>query len=656
MPFFGFLGGVVLTALVVVLLSENRRCRTAGRSLDWMLLPWTAYALVALYVALFFIMWAYYFDGDLARMQAEFPNADLNHVVRGYLFQLERGDFIITLLAFLAGVLIIVVLLKSRRAEDDQAAPPDPKTPQNDAKAPDQGGVGSVAMRQMRRITALNSLLVFVLFLFTLPALLPWVERRLSIVKFGDFEAHLVPLPDKARGSSSPDTPSLYANKHLGRWLMISASIVRAIKVLESAPELIESKEVSFSKTRFNYEETNRLFVEKIIPQVARLYCMSVLAGVEPATVPGVREASSAFMTALQNHAATEIGAEEEAEVVNNIMKSFRSALLHLSLIENHYNKYYSHLNSRCQNELNSAYSAAGTFNEMLSYKSIKHEHRRGPHGIGWSCLNEKSLKRCYHIVGNGYTIRLITELAKIAGGKEANSIHLMLVEDGWLSRYKYEKYGLTKIDHANLQIVKLGYMTDLHYSAKDIIREYIDMKDIAIEIVTAISTPCGSCSGERKPKPGMKDEFEAYRRNAVWYVDSDAVVQIGATMLRRLSLNKLDETDKVALRTLLNSAIRSRDEMHRGLRQVPESTAENDRWAVAMLDEGIATIRYVQLIEAPDTPRDEQLSICASARFRLEGAVGAYDKLSVSSPEHRFNHMRAERTLALVNQYCGEP
>lgn len=646
MPFFGFLGGVVLAALFVVLLAENKRCRAAGRSLDWMLLPWTAYALIALYAALFFIMWAYYFEGDLTRMLVELPGADIHHLVRGYLFQLERGDFIITLLALLAGGLIIVVLSKSRRAADDQTAPPDPKPLQNDGKAPDQGGVGSGAMRQLRRITALNSLLVFVLFLFTLPALLPWVERRLSIVKFGNFEAHLVPLPDRSRGSSSQDTPALYAKEHLGRWLMISNAIVRTIKVIENTPELFDSEEKSLSKTISNYKETRRAFEEKIIPRVARLYCMSVLAGVEPAAVPGVREASSAFMTALQNHTA------DQAEATT---AAFRDTLRHFGTIEFHYKTYYSHLTHKCREELLKLLPEKD-FDEIMSPSSRPSESRRVVHGAGLNCHTEISLNRCHAVLMNGYTIRLITELAKISGEKEGDSIQLRLVENGWLNRDKYKRYRLTKIDHLNLQIVKLGYMTSLHYSASDLIREYIHMKNTALEVVTAISTQCDYCSGERKAKPGMKEEFEAYRRLSVWYMDADGVVQIGATMLRRISLNKLDETDREALRTLLNSAIRSREEIHRGLRQVLEPMAGRDRWAVAMLDEGIATIRYVQLIEEPETPRDEQLSICASARSRLEGAARAYDKLSVTAPEHRFNQMRAERTLALVNQYCGEP
>ena len=646
MPFFGFLGGVVLATLCVVLLSENRRCRAAGRSLDWMLLPWTAYALVALYVALFFIMWAYYFDGDLARMQAEYPNADLNYVVRGYLFQLERGDFIITLLAFLAGALIIVVLSKSRRAADDQAAPPDPKPPQNDGKAPDQGGVGSVAIRQMRRITALNSLLVFVLFLFTLPALLPWVERRLSIVKLGDFEAHLVPLPDKARGSSSQDTPSLYVKENLGRWLMISSSIVRTIKVLENTPQLYDAENGKLSKTIENYRKTKAAFEEKILPSVARLYCMSAHAGVEPAAVPGVREASSAFMTALQNHASDKSEATFEA---------FRDAIRHLRTIGSYYTNNYAHLASKCQDELVKKFPTIDLTNIFFP-SSMRIENRRVIHGAGLNCDTERSKNRCLAVLTNGYTIRLITELSKISGEKEGDSIQMMLVEDGWLNRDKYQRDGLTLIDHMNLQIVKIGYMTRLRYSASELIKEYIYMKDIALDVVVALSEPCGACSMERKPKIGMKDEFETYRRNGIWYIDSDAAMQIGAAMIRRVSLNNLDETDKTALRSLLASAIKSRDEIHRGLGQALEPTAGRDRWAAAMLDEGIATIRYVQLIEAPDTPRDEQLSICASARFRLEGAVRAYDKLSVTSPEHRFNQMRAERTLALVNQYCGEP
>lgn len=653
MPFFGFLGGVVLAAFILVLLSESTRCRAAGRSLDWLRLPWPAYGLASAYAALFVAMWAYYFDGDLTRMKAELPDAEPFHILRGYLFQLESGDFIITLLAFLCGGLAVAALARAGRGSGDnrkdQAA-----QPQGAGAEGDQDGLGSAALRQLRRITALNTLLVFALFLFTLPALLPWIERRLSIVKLGDFEAHLVPLADKSRGTSSPDTPALYAKEHLRRWLMVSSSISRTIKLIETAPELSESHVDSLARIRFNYESTNRLFAENIIPKIARLYCMSVLAGVEPATVPGVREASSAFMTALQNRIEQGWDEAEAAEILRERIGGFPAALLYLRKIEDYYDRHYQHLTPECHRELNNILSDTN-FDQTLTYKNTILEHRRGRHDADWGCGSKLSAKVCYNVLANGYTIRLITELFKISGGKEGDSIQLMLVEDGWLSSHKYQKSGLTQIDRANLQATKIGYMTNLHYDLKELIREYAVMKDIAIEIVSAISETCSHCSGKRKSKLGLKDEFEAYRRIAIWYMDADAVMQIGATMLRRISMNKLDDTDRAALRALMDSAIESRDEIDRGLVLVPTSMAARDRWAIAMLDEGIATIRYVQLVEGSDASRDEHYAICASARSRLEWAAGAYEKLSVTSPEHRFNRMRAGRTLSLVNQYCGE-
>ncbi len=653
MPFFGFLGGVVLAALVLVLLSESRRSRAARRGFDLLLLPWPAYALATAYAALFVLMWAYYFDGDFTRMKADLPDAELFHILRGFLFQLESGDFIITLLAFLCGGLAVVALARAGRGggdnPKDQAA-----QPQGAGAEGDQGGLGAAALRQLRRITALNTLLVFALFLFTLPALLPWIERRLSIVKLGDFEAHLVPLADKSRGSSSPDTPALYAKEHFRRWLMVSSNISRAIKMIETAPELAESHVVSISNIRYSYEATRRLFAEEITPKIARLYCMSVLAGVEPATVPGVREASSAFMTALQNRAEQAWDDTESVEALREKIDGFPSALMHLKKIEDYYNRHYRHLTPRCQSELNNILSDT-KFDQTLTYKATILEHRRGLRHVDWNCRSRSSARICYSVLANSYAIRLINELFKISGGKEGDNIQLMAVEDGWLSSHKYQKIGLTSIDRANLQQTKIGYMTNLHYESNDLIREYVTMKDIAVEIVSTISDPCTHCSGERKPKIGLKDEFEIYRRNAVWYMDADAVMQIGVTMLRRISMNKLDETERAALRALLNSAIESREEMSRGLGLVPTPMAARDRWAIAMLDEGIATIRYVQLVEGSEASHDEQPAICASARSRLEWAAGAYDKLSVTSPEHRFNRMRAERTLSLVNQYCGE-
>jgi hypothetical protein len=644
MPFFGFLGGAVLATLVVVLLAEQRRRRAVGRSLDWLQLPWPAYALALAYAALFVAMWAYYFDGDFTRMKADLPDAELFHILRGYLFQFESGDFVVTLLAFLCGGLAIAVLARSGNVRGGTAAA-DGAMPKAANAESGLDGIGTAALRQMRRITALNTLLVFALFLFTLPALLPWIEQRLSVVKLGEFEAHLVPLADKSRGSSTQDTPSLYAKEHLGRWLSISSSISRTIKVIQAAPDLVDSDSSKIKILIDGYKETRGAFEEKFLPRIARLYCMSVLAGVEPAEVPGVREASSALMMALQNHVENEVSATTSA---------FRDTLRHLGAIDVYYSKYYSHLSAKCIKEISSSFPQL-TINTNLTLSSTRLENRRTIQSATLTCLTERSRRRCDTVLTNGYTIRLATELAKVSGGRESDNIQLKIVEAGWLNLEKYDKYTMSAIDRLNLQIVKIGYMTSLNYQSSDLIREYIYAKDIAQEIIDAISKSCNACSVGRKSNSDMRDEFDIYRRNAVWYMDADAVAQIGAAMLRRLCANKLDATDQDALRMLLNSASGSRDEIHRGLRQVREPMAARDRWAAAILDEGIATIRYAQLLESTDISRDEQFSICVSARARLEGAVRAYDKLSVTAPEHRFNQLRAERTLTLVNQYCRE-
>lgn len=639
MPFFGFLGGVVLAALVLVLLSESRRSRAARRGFDLLLLPWPAYALATAYAALFVVMWAYYFDGDFTRMKADLPDAELFHILRGFLFQLESGDFIITLLAFLCGGLAVVALARAGRGggdnPKDQAA-----QPQGAGAEGDQGGLGAAALRQLRRITALNTLLVFALFLFTLPALLPWIERRLSIVKLGDFEAHLVPLTDKSRGSSDRDTPALYVKKHIGIWLGVLAAIERTVHVVERTPELHGNGPRQAKKAIFDYEVTGRFFADNVIPTAARLYCMSALAGVSPASVPGAREASSAFITALKE--------QDEGKKI----KSLLSALNYMKIADKYYRSHYFHLNTRCHEKIVAMYG--GLFDETISLVTVKHRHRRSTIKLNWNCLPAASERRCLQALRNGYTIRFIMEFADFTSGQGSNNYQFMLVEDDWLSPDRYKEYGLTPIDHLNLQVVRVGYKTALGYPPDELIMEYAAVKETAYGIIEAVSIACSSCSGGRRPKAGMADSLEAYRRYGLWYIDADAVAQIGARMLGRVSMNNFSVTERAALEGLMASAARSRDEIQLGISEELETTASVDQWATAMLDEGIATIRYVQLAEAPDSPRQEQRLACDAASERLRASIATYEKLSSSSPEHRFNRMRAERTLALVDQYCS--
>jgi len=192
MPFFGFLGGVVLAALALIVIAGIWRCRTTGTPFSLRMLPKMTYALAALYLMLLGLMWLYFFEDRFIRVANDYSNADIGNIAREFLFEFEERNFTITLLAFLAGALLV---LATRRQNSSPRESPGPR-----AEAPQPTQVGqiqqdqeilAVGSRQLRRVTAFNAILVFLVVLIALPSVLPWLEQRLDYIKFGSFEARL---------------------------------------------------------------------------------------------------------------------------------------------------------------------------------------------------------------------------------------------------------------------------------------------------------------------------------------------------------------------------------------------------------------------------------------------------------------------------------
>jgi hypothetical protein len=644
MPFFGFLGGIVLASLVIIVVA-NRSSTPPGRRLNLTTLPPAAFLLFAAYVVLFAIMWMYFFASVLGQVLEDYPGAHASVIFRSFLTQMERWDFIVTLLAFIAGGLL--VLATDRAAGSGGKFGPNPATPTpipppaSEKLPPEAEGVVAASLRQLKRITALNLLLVFALILVTMPALLPWVERRLDVVKLGSFEARLAPLAENTRKTSTPDTPALATANDLKNYLRVTDSIDRAIRVLEAAPEVAgDSREkTSVADLRRNYELTRFFFAEEIVPRVARLLCMSKIAGVGISDVPGTKESASALLSALRDGKTR--GAPND----------LRRAVATLSAIDSYYDDNFSHIGFECYNRIYDESEDASLAARVSNAVFGKDQGQTG--SSEWSdCLNDWQSRYCRDVIKNGYTIRFILEFVKLSSREQGSVALFRLLQDGMLDDDSYAQFNPTDIDNFNIQYLKTVYLADANVMPNEIIEEYLYLKSISERLLGSLTEECDYCDGGRRPKASIKAEYEVYRTLAEWYVDAEAIITVGTAMLRRMPLNRLHDSDATALKKLLSSAIRSRDDIQdtEGFR----SQSDNEAWAAAMLDEGIATVRYVQLAEAPESLRDEHRPLCNAAKDRLRSAVDQYKILQKDVPEHRINRMRAERTLVLVEQHCG--
>jgi uncharacterized membrane protein len=643
MPFFGFFGGFVLATLVLVVVAD-RRIKPPGQRLNLATLPRIAFLLFAAYAALFAIMWMYFFANVLGQVQDDYPAASYALIFRSFFRQMERWDFIVTLLAFIAGGLLVLAadraagsgnrlgLMVAPGAPNHLQAPPDPP--------PDGDGVVAASLRQLKRITALNLLLVFALILVTMPALLPWVERRLDVVKLGSFEARLAPLAENTRRTSMPDTPSLATQKDLSNFLRVSGSIERVVRVLEVAPAIAGNSRdrVGVADFRRSYELAQFFFDEEIIPRVVRMMCLSKVAGIGIPDVPGARESASALLSALQ---------EVRTRGTPN---DLHRAVASLGKIDQYYAGNFSHIGFECFRMLSEKFKGEKFVPRISAALFAKDPVT--PRNAEWDgCLSDWQARGCREVIRNGYTIRFILEFAKLSSRDQGSVALFNLLKAGMLDDKNYADFNPTEIDNFNFQILKVSYLADAQVMPSELIEEYAYLKAISARMLEPLSEACGTCPTGRRPKAKVEDEYETYRMLAEWFVDADAVITVGSAMLRRMPLNKLHESDMAALKKLLISAIRSRDEI-----QDPDaaSGSSRERWAAAMLDEGIATIRYVQLAEAPDSLGDDPRAHCNAAKARLESAVDRYKLLQWDDPEHRINRMRAERTLVLLEQHCS--
>lgn len=641
MPFFGFLGGITLATLVLIVVADRRRV-APGRRFDLKTLPPAAYLLLAAYLALFAIMWMYFFASVLSQVLEDYPGAHPSLIFRSFLIQMEHWDFIVTLLAFIAGGLLILAM--DRAAGSGSKIRPTPAigtsiSPTATSDPPSEAdGVVAASLRQLKRITALNLLLVFALTLVTMPALLPWVERRLDVVKLGSFEARLAPLAENTRRTSTPDTPSLATSRNMSNYLHISDSIDRVLKVLAAAPEVAGDSRDKASATdlRQSYELAQFFFDEEIVPRVVRMLCMSEVAGVGIQDVPGARESASALLTALQE--AKTRGAPND----------LHQAVASLSLIDRYYDGNFRHIGSECYNRLFDKPQSEKLMTRVSGALFAKESPTwRNP---DWShCLANWQSKDCRNVIRNGYTVRFILEFVKLSSRDQGSVALFELLDTDMLDDRNYADFNPTEFDNFNLQILKTAYLADAQVMPSELIEEYLYLKAISARMLGPLSEPCDFCPTGRRAKASIREEYEIYRNLAEWYVDADAVITLGTSMLRRMPLNRLHESDMVALKKLLASAIRSRDDI-----QNTEASSSRELWAAAMLDEGIATIRYVQLAEAPETLGADPRFHCDATTARLRSAVEGYRILQEDEPEHRINRMRAERTLVLVEQHCG--
>ena len=639
MAFIGFLGGLVAALLIQAIYASREEIAGKLNAYDILGLPRRVYWLGLAYGVLLFILWFAFFHDEWNRIVSDDPNAGYVRIGRGLLARTETWDFIVTLLAFLAGILTV---LAARHAAAGTGGSTDPAPqPSDDAgdKAAASRGVVAEWVAQLKRVTALNLLLSFALVLIAMQAFLPWVERRLETVKIGSVEASFAPLAENTRRSGSPDTPSLATKKNLNHYISVTANIDRVLRVMDLAPAIAGQDAQVHETLRKRYVKARYLFGWKVVPRVAKLYCLSELAGIPPERIPGVVETASALRYALE-------------QVKNgNKIHSFKEIEKHLSLIDDYFSVVFPDITNKCVKIIN---GEEGPHDDIVSSdlrpkilietemeEFIKHSAVCSDSNYGDDCVD---------VMKNGYIVRLILEMSKLSFSKDSSAFHFKMLNQKDLDDETYEEFPLTLVDRFNLQLIKASYLADLPVETSELIASYASIRKTADKILDAMSNGCSSCSAQRKPIAGLEKDYAVYRMLGVRYVDAEAVITIGAAMMRRLPLNRLSSPDAAALEKIVSSAIVSRGE----ILNAGQTSDSSERWAAAALGEGIATVRYVQLVESDGRPPHEVRDICQDAKGRLQDAITLYRRLQPDDDEHRINRMRAERTLSLVENHCG--
>lgn len=611
MPFVGLLAGA--SAILIVLLAMRPSPMSDRRIIAGLAGSGVVFALS------FVVFWFRFFAGDYAGILRQHPEATNAEIVRGMVAQLEAWDFVVTALAFFAGGLLVCALAQRLEAATTSA------TMTSNTGNPVEAGLGGAILRQLRRITALNSLIVFALFVLTLPAVLPWVERRLEKLKVGDMEATFAPLAANTKQLAATDFPALEAKKNIANYLAIDSLIERAIDVIYMSPRVASSRRID--EVVDNYKYTRDAMRMIIVPQLARMWCIRIHGGVPFDEIPGVRETAAALLASVST------------DDTDRIVEALKYAGRGLRMIETTYLDNYTYLGQACE-------EIEGFRRLGITETDLRRE--MFPNSIIGRLADGAERNRLVKMAANGYFVRLAIEFPMIIG--ERGVAWDARIESTYKAAAKRtETLGsqLTMIDEANLALLHFSQSRNVQYDLTDVLRRYVEYRGKVDNLIAALGSNCNGCEA---PSEEIKRAayVAGYTKVLRHFADADAVIVASLVMLRRLPLNRLDDVTLPMLEILLANATASRS----ALATLQDSERE---WAETVLDEGIATIRYVLLVQGGEISAVERSRTCAAAAGRLEKAIDGYEELQQSEPEHRLNRARAERTLHLVSQFCGE-